>query len=209
MAYEADAVRYITDWLEGEAQHVADIVAGPKREQWFNAESFAALWRYNNIDQFVVYGEQTYSTILKETPFRDALNDESKSKLPDIVAFTPIEGNKYDIPFVVEAKVISRNESESKRKASLEKLREALTGAKGICGNAAAVGIVYLVAIAGEKVDPLPFFNEIGRQIDDVFVNESLVWLRKPAALHGLHLRATSFAYPACHVSVGLAAFHL
>lgn len=209
MAYEADAVRYIAEWLELNAQHVADVVVGPKREEWFNAESIVALWRHSDIDTFVVFGEQNYREALKETPFRDALDPTHNLKIPDIVAYTPSD-DKYDVPFVVEAKVLYRTESKSDRKASLAKLRGQILRAKEVCPSAGAIGLLYLVSVVGGLgVSPQPFFAEVHGLIKDVFTDKSLTWLREPCVLKGLQLCSTSFAYPATTVSVGLAAFSL
>ena len=209
MAYEATAVRYIVEWLELNAQHVADVVVGPKREEWFNAESIVALWRYSDIDAFVVFGEQNYREALRETPFKDALDPSHKLKIPDIVAYTP-NGEKYEVPFVIEAKVLYRTESKDERRASLTKLREQVSRAKEVCASAGAIGLVYLVSVVGGLgVTPQPFFAETHAQITDVFRGKTLTWLREPSTLKGLQLRSTSFAYPATTVSVGIAAFFL
>lgn len=203
MAYEADAVRYIVEWLEMNAQHAVDVVVGPKREEWFNAESIVALWRHSDIDRFVVFGEQNYREALKETPFRDALDPTHNLKIPDIVAYTPSD-DKYNVPFIVEAKVLYRTEPKNDRKASLTKLREQLLRAKQICPNTGTVGLVYLVSVVdGLGVSPQPFFAEVHGQIKDVFAGKNITWLREPCALKGLQLRSTSFAYPATTVSLG------
>jgi hypothetical protein len=209
MAYEADAVRYIVEWLELNAQHVADVVVGPKREEWFNAESIVALWRHSDIYSFVVFGEQNYREALKETPFKDALDPTHNLKIPDIVGYTP-SGDKYDVSFIVEAKVLYRSESKSDRKASLTKVREQILRAKEVCPSTGAIGLVYLVSVVGGLgVSPQPFFAEVHGQINDVFTGNKITWLREPCVLKGLQLCSTSFAYPATTVSVGLAAFFL
>jgi hypothetical protein len=190
------------------AQHVADVVVGPKREEWFNAESIAALWRHSSIDTFVVYGEQKYREALKETPFGDALDPVHNLRIPDIVAYTP-SNDKYDVPFIVEAKVLYRTESESDRKASLTELRDQILRAKEVCPSAGAIGLVYLVSVVGRRVHPRRFFDEVRGQVKDVFTDKNVTWLREPSVLKGLQLCRTSFAYPATTVSVGLAAFSL
>ena len=208
MAYETDATRYIAEWLELNAQHVADVVVGPKREEWFNAESVVALWRHSDIEKFVVFGEQNYREALKETQFGDALDPTHNLKIPDIVAYTPCD-DKYEVPFIVEAKVLYRTESKKERKASLTKLREQILRAKKVCPTAGAIGIVYLVSVIGLKVSPEPFFAEVHAQAKDVFSDKNVTRLREPSDLKGLPLRTTSFACPATSVSVGLAAFFL
>jgi hypothetical protein len=69
---------------------------------------------------------------------------------------------------------------------------------------------VYLVSVVGGLgVSPESLFAEVHGQAKDVFPDKNVTWLREPCVLKGLHLRSTSFAYPATTVSVGLAAFCL
>jgi len=209
LAYAADAVRYITEWLELNAQHVADIVVGPKREEWFNAESIVALWRHSDLDTFVVFGEQNYREALKETPFAAMLDPTHNLKIPDVVAFSP-SGEKYDVPFIIEAKVLYRTEAKSDRKASVTKLREQVLRARQVSPSTTAIGLVYLISlVTGVDVSPQPFFREVQSLIEEVFSDQTVSWLREPTVLKGLQLRSTSFAYPASTVSVGLTAFSI
>jgi hypothetical protein len=63
MAFECEAIRAIFDHFVTKQQLVADILVGPRREGWFNAESFVALSAISSTETFTVYGEQCYANI--------------------------------------------------------------------------------------------------------------------------------------------------
>jgi hypothetical protein len=231
MAYEAEAVKYITRRLESIAQHVAEVVGvGPKREEWFNAESIVAIGRYSSTDTYVVYGEQDYRKAMEETPFRDLMDSKHKDRIPDVVSYSPVDGNKYDVPFIIEAKVIYRSESQTLRTSTLTKLRKQILRAKEICPSAGAIGLLYLVDLhqgtniaekdwlLGQVHKQVPkgtsiwnsqqFFKEIYNQVTELFADKGLTWLREPSVLERLSHRTTNCGF-AVTVSVGLGAFSL
>ena len=215
MAIEDEVVNTIVAALEAKAQHVTNIVIGPKREEWFNAECFVAMSHYQTLEasSCIVYGEQEYKAALDQTPLAAALAAADEKKIPDLVGYSTAAGRgDYDVVFVLEAKVIYRHEDDPARKASLKKLREQLERAKGACPTACAIGIIYLVAIAGHGlgVVPEPFLAEMKMAVTTTCNGLQFRWVREPALLAGLRLHPTSFpAFPSAHVSVGVGAFVL
>ena len=70
--------------LEKNHEHVVNIAAGPKREDWFNAECIVALSHASRLSKFIVYGEQAYRTALKNAGWtRREIDDPEKR--PDIM----------------------------------------------------------------------------------------------------------------------------
>jgi hypothetical protein len=202
MAFEAEAATAVCEWLESHADHVVNVCAGPRREHWFNAEAFVALSHKARIDKFIVYGEQSYSTVLRGTAF--LVDSVDGKKLPDIVGFT---GD--DIDFVIEGKVILRSDSDAQRKTTLWKLRDQVERAKRCSSSCAALGVAYLISTAGANVAPEPFYQSVKSDLEAVLNGLAWRWLRAPAGLDGLRLRTTSFDFPVMTISVGIAVFAL
>jgi len=206
MAFEELAVKTISEWLESRAKHVIDISAGPRREGWFNAEAFVALSHKANIDSFVIYGEQNYSTILRGTALLADAADAQR--LPDLIGFA-LDKGQYAIDFVIEGKVILRSDAVARRMKALWELRDQVERAKRCCGSCAVVGICYLISNDGASVEPEPFYKSVGNDLEAILDSLNWRWLREPSALNGLRLRTTSFDYPQMTISVGAAAFVL
>jgi hypothetical protein len=204
MAYEESAVKTICEWLEQHAGHVIDVCAGPRREDWFNAEAFVALSHKASVDSFVVYGEQRYSTVLRGTAILADAAD--RGKLPDVIGFIAASPG-CDIDFIIESKVILGNDPPAWRNAVLCSLRDQAARAKRCCESSAALGLIYLISAAGPDVAPEPFYESVAADLTSVLSGLNWRWLRAPSSLYGLRLRSTSFAYPATHLSVGVAAF--
>jgi hypothetical protein len=214
MAVEDEIVDAIVKALEAKAQHVANIVVGPKREEWFNAECFVAVSHRQTLEasSYIVYGKQAYKEALAETPLAVVLDAADGAKIPDLVGYSTAAGrDDYDVVFVLEAKVFYRHEDPAARATALRKLREQLDRAKRACPTAAAIGVLYLVAIAGKGgVVPEPFLTMMKAETLTAFDGINIRWLREPALLAGLRLHGTSFpSYPSAHVSVGVGALLL
>ena len=104
MAFEREAIDAIFNHFNAKQQLVIDILAGPRREGWFNAESFVALSAITTFETFTVYGEQCYANIPKCV---------YGTRIPDMVGYTPDES----VAFVIEAKLFFRRDSTSHRKS--------------------------------------------------------------------------------------------
>jgi len=211
-----EAVRCLTEWFEANPVRLVDVVAGPKREHWFNAEAYVALSHAGGTETFILWGEQEWRTALKETRLTP-IKRLARLK-PDLVARS-YKGGIADIRFIIEAKLIYSYDTISDRSEILTKLHEQLTNAKAICPNASVVGLIYLVWHGGAGKDlAVSFYKKVGRQIEDIFAKKQQ-WIRQPSALRGLEAtlsrrgikwQITSFhSYPNIPTSVGVAALQI
>jgi len=124
---------------------------------------------------------------------------------------------EWDIPFIVEAKLIYNSDVGEDSTKSLTKLRQQLLVAKQSYKATTAIGILYLVVVQGlGGGNANAFHATITREVDAVFGKGAFTWLRRPSPL-GLRnlpkrspkegLMKTSFReYPRAWVNIGLAA---
>jgi hypothetical protein len=123
---------------------------------------------------------------------------------------------EWDVPFIIEAKLIYNSDLSEGSPKSLTKLREQLLIAKQSYKAGAAIGILYLVFVQGlGQGDVSTFHATITREVNGVFVAGTFKWLRKPTPLTLRNmpkkspktgLMKTSFPeYPRAWVNLGLA----
>jgi len=92
---------------------------------------------------------------------------------------------EWEIPFVIEAKLIYNSESGERRRASIKTLRQQLQEARTWYRAATAIGIIYLVFVQGRTDDSCEAFHTaISQEVASLFVREHVVWIRKPSVLH-------------------------
>jgi hypothetical protein len=100
------------------------------------------------------------------------------------------ENNKWktewEIPFVIEAKLIYSSETGDRRRASLRTLRQQLQEARKWYRAASAIGIVYLVFVQGRTHDSCEAFHTaISQEVASLSASEHVVWIRKPSLSAG------------------------
>jgi hypothetical protein len=206
MAFEREAIETIFKHFKAKQQQVVDILAGPRREGWFNAESFVALGTVCTPETFTVYGEQCYANIPKCI---------AGTRIPDIVGYTPDES----VAFIVEAKLFFRRDSASRRKKQLYGLVEQIQEAKRQCPNAPAIGLIHLACLssdpiqkkvktdsAGSRVTPDNLCAKIMRETEAELKAAPFTWLKPVHILTPIRGTMTSFGYPSVGVWFGMGA---
>ncbi len=131
---------------------MVDILAGPRREGWFNAESFVALTAISSTKTFTVYGEQCYANIPRCL---------TGTRIPDLVGYTPNES----VAFIIEAKLFFRRDSDNHRNKQLHRLIEQIQEAKRQCPSAPAVGLIYLACLSSDPLKKKARRDKIGFRV--------------------------------------------
>jgi hypothetical protein len=203
MAFEQEAVEALFDHFTAKQQLVVDVLAGPRREGWFNAESFVALSTISSTETFTVYGEQCYANMPTCV---------AGTRIPDIVGYTPDES----AAFVIEAKLFFRRDSDSHRKKHLHRLVEQIQEAKRQCPGAPSVGLIHLACLSsdplrktdtvGFRVSPESLCAKIMRETEAELRAVPSIWLKPVQILTPLEGKMTSFGYPSVGVWFGMGA---
>ena len=207
MAFEREAIEAIFDHFTAKQQLVVDILAGPSREGWCNAESFVEWNAISTGETFTIYGEQCYANVPRCV---------AGTRIPDIVGYTP----QGSVAFVVEAKLFFRRDSGSHRKKLLRRLIEQVQEAKRHCPDAPAVGLIHLVCLSsdplrkkaktdkvGFRVSPESLCAKIMRETEAELNPVHSTWLKPVQILTPINGKMTSFAYPSVGVWFGMGAF--
>ncbi len=206
MALEREAIEAIFKHFTAKQQQVVDILAGPRREGWFNAESFVALSAISTTETFTIYGEQCYANIPRCV---------AGTRIPDIVGYTPDES----VAFVIEAKLFFRRDSADHRKKQLHRLIEQIQEAKRQCPTTPAVGLIHLACLSsdcprkktktdkvGFRIAPDNLCAKIMRETEGQLGAVPYTWLKPVQILTPLERKMTSFGYPSVGVWFGLGA---
>ena len=206
MAFESEAIKAIFGHFSTRQQLVADILAGPRREGWFNAESFVALSAISNPETFTVYGEQCYANIPRRL---------AGTRIPDLVGYTP-DGS---VAFIIEAKLFFRRDPENHRNKQLHRLVEQMLEAKRQCPGAPAIGLIHLACLSsdplrkkarrgnvGFRVPPDNLCAKLMKEAEAELKAVPSTWLEPLRILTPLIGERTTFEYPSVHVSFGMGA---
>ena len=206
MAFEQLAVEALFDHFAAKQQLVVDVLAGPRREGWFNAESFVALGTISTTETFTVYGEQCYANMPTCV---------AGTRIPDIVGYTPDES----AAFVIEAKLFFRRDSDSHRKKQLHRLVEQIKEAKRQCPSAPSIGLIHLACLSsdpirkkaktdtvGFRISPESLCAKIMRETEAELKAVSSTWLKPVQIMTSLQGKMTSFGYPSVGVWFGMGA---
>ncbi|HEY1987573.1 MAG TPA: hypothetical protein VGG85_19315 [Terracidiphilus sp.] len=206
MAFESEAIRAVFGHFITRQQLVADILAGPRREGWFNAESFVALSAISSPETFTVYGEQCYANIPRCL---------AGTRIPDLVGYTPDES----VAFIIEAKLFFRRDSANQRKKQLRRLVEQMLEAKRQCPSAPAIGLVHLACLSSDPLKKKARGDNVGFRVtaDSLCVKLTKefeaelkavpsTWLEPLRILTPLLGKKTTFDYPSVHVWFGMGA---
>ena len=211
MSFENEAIKAIIEHFNAKQQQVADVLAGPRREGWFNAESFVALNAISTCDTFTVYGEQCYSNIPECLTSR---------RIPDLDGYV----SEKKVAFLIEAKLLFRRDNETKRRKLLHRLVTQLQEGKQRCPKVPVVGLLHLACLssdptnhkrkganrkveAGVRITPDRFCKKIAGEIEAELKEFNPVWLQSPRMLTQQDTgQPTSFAYPSVHVWFGIGA---
>jgi hypothetical protein len=124
----------------------------------------------------------------------------------------------WEIPFVIEAKLLYGSETRERRTESLKTLCQQLQEAKKWYKTAAAIGILYLVCVQGHTDDSWESFHAlISKEVASLFAPEPIVWIRKASLLQLRDMpkhspkpgfMKTSFReFPIAWVCLGMGAF--
>jgi hypothetical protein len=206
MAFESEAIKAIFGHFTTRQQLVADILAGPRREGWFNAESFVALSAISSPETFTVYGEQCYANIPRCL---------AGTRIPDLVGYTP---NK-SVAFIIEAKLFFRRDSANHRNKQLHRLIEQILEAKRQCPSAPAVGLIHLACLSSDPLKKKARSDKVGSRVPvDTLCGKVMqeveaelkavpsTWLEPLRILTPLLGKRTTLCYPSVHVWFGMGA---
>jgi hypothetical protein len=203
------AVQSIVTRFETKAKDVANVLAGPRREGWFNAESLIALSKQSSLKLKMAYGEQGYRKICKGVSGKTTKG--KRRRIPDLVLY-----NWKNEPLVIiEAKLVYRSDTAKKRDELIRELADQILEAKNCCPIATCVGIVYLISRTSDRprkhvrqtTDRFCF--EIKTKLEDLLKSMQYNWVREPSILPRLNPRATSFTNVGVSVWLGLGAVAL
>ncbi len=196
--------------LASQIGHLANLVAGPKREAWFNAELFVTLNECGPAfpsGQLAVYGEQSFRTVLRNAELGGGdLGDRDK---PDLVAFH-MSGDE-PLAMVIEQKIVYSSDADAGESAIQELDRQLKNGARQL--QVPALGVVYLVkapqtwepAARPMGVDPTRFIDDARNLILRLLPDADYDWAMEPALVGG-NRTFTTMAYPACFFAIAMAA---
>lgn len=209
MAFESEAIKAIFGHFITRQQLVADILAGPRREGWFNAESFVALSTISSPETFTVYGEQCYANIPRCL---------AGTRIPDLVGYTPDES----VAFIIEAKLFFRRDSDNQRNKQLHRLIEQMLEAKRQCPSAPAVGLIHLACLSSDPLKKKARSDKVGfrvpvdtlcakvmQEVEAELKAVPSTWLEPLRILTPLSGKRTTFDFPSVHVWFGMGAIAL
>ncbi len=169
-------------------QHVANIILGPKREAWFNAEVFVIACNASPYPSGDVafYGEQNFKTILALFG-KLAPTQPGAARMPDLVGHWSTDDPSLAV--VVEQKVIYSDDA-TLGVAAVRDLELQMKNAVEQLG-VPAVGIVYMIKAPGTWGGrflgnlPDPFYSAVEMLIDQHLPSPQHQWVRRPSALVG------------------------
>ena len=198
----------MADWIVAhllvDPARVADVLAGPKREGWFNSEAFVALSRRTEPDAafpgaptFACYGEREYGTIMAS--LTAAAPTVYGRRRPDVVVFDGNAGPQGVIA-IIETKLFVAGENPT---AELQRLDQQLGAVRQVLPHAAAIGLV-LVAEAPYRTPGTTskVLGGVRQACDTLLPAPRYAWLPCHDLTATDLVHATSFQYPAMTVSL-------
>lgn len=144
----AELANWIANHFAVNQQRTADVLAGPKREAWFSAETFSALCHAAPPDPsvpelpvFSCWGEDAFRSIFErvDAALPTPLGAQPRRR-PDVVCYLPQNGPNA-IDAIIELKLIINDENSS---AALEDLRSQLQNARVFSSTAKVLGLIFV-----------------------------------------------------------------
>ena len=183
------------------------MLAGPKRETWFSAETFVALCSAARplegnelLPDFSCWGEQQFSTIFDRIEAR--IGDGEHRRKPDIVCYSPARGEDA-IDTVIELKLILNDENPN---ACLGELKAQLLNARKLFPRARVLAMLFLAAAPLRT--PGAFDKAVGELESSVSSllpeREGFLWIAGHHCTPIFEQVDTGFHYPAMKVSLAL-----
>jgi hypothetical protein len=210
----------IADWtskyfLENQ-KRTAHVLAGPKRETWFSAETFVALsyaakpLEDNEIlPQFSCWGEQQFASVFAKVE-ADAGTPEGIRRKPDIVCYLPENGVEA-IDTIVEIKLLLNDEKPGSVLEGEKGLKLQMQNARSLCPDAKVLGLVFLAA--APFISPATFDLAVKNAITEanrIFpASEGFSWVSGHEFACVFKNVPTDFHYPAMNVCLALGAVEL
>jgi hypothetical protein len=199
---------WIREYFSMNQARTAQVLAGPKRETWFSAETFVALCRAAKplgdnewVPDFSCWGEQQFSTIFKLIQATRGEGDHDRK--PDIVCYRPIDGPDA-VGTVIEIKLV-RNHEDSQ--SCLGELKSQLLNARRLFPNADVLGVIFVAAAPLNT--PGSFEKIIARLANTVSVllpeDQGFTWVPDHRFTPIFKQISTQLYYPAMSVSLTLA----
>ena len=188
------------------ANRVASVVVGPRREGWFNSEAFVALMEaFNPLEQggFSVYGEENFKTALLKLNWPDA--GGLTSKIPDLVGYSA-DTNAPPV-FILEAKLVFDHDAD-RGLAAIQALSAQLKNARTIVPGVPVIGVVY-AARSPLPGDVTSFFRKLSLIMEtELSTSEGFDWVAGQPVhiIPGLSNISPGFKGWNCHSSVGIGA---
>jgi len=189
-------------------EQTAKVLAGPKRETWFSAETFVALHSATGTfvsrdsgPRFSCWGEDQFSSVFERVNAGVPETDGVGNK-PDIVCYRPDDGVGA-VEAILELKLLLNDESPT---SSLKKLKEQVLTARQLFPKTRALGLIFIAAV--------PFLTPgtFDRNIDNAKHQAELIlppgegfsWVYGHDFARVFDVVSTGFYYPAMHVSLAL-----
>jgi hypothetical protein len=211
MPSSADLAAWIANYFAANQQRVAEVLAGPKRETWFSAETFVALSHAAVPDPtepilsiFSCWGEEEFKKMFSKVPAAmPAPTGAQPKRRPDVVCYSPKDGAEA-IDAILELKLVLNDENPT---AGLVNLKNQLQNARTMAPKAKVLGLTFFAAAPLKTPGTFETAGcslraEIEKQMPD---NEGFAWVTGHEAVPVFRTVLTRFHYPSMTVSLGLA----
>ena len=184
------------------------MLAGPKQERWFSAETFIALShaaqpvKDNEIlPDFSCWGEEQFSTLFAKLQVTSGIVEGIRRR-PDVVCYLPDEG-ELAIDAILELKLILNAE---KPESALTELKAQLLNARRLGPKSKVLGLIFLAA--APLITPGTFERAIqtARSAAECVLpdSEGFSWVSGHTFACVFQGVPTDFHYPSMSVSLAL-----
>lgn len=201
----------IADWssnyFAANQQRVAHVLAGPKRETWFSAETFVALNLASRplkgnelLTEFSCWGEEQFSTVFNKV--KGKAGQGVTDRKPDVVCYLPQNGDEA-IDAVLELKLVLNAENPA---AGLTDLKSQLLNARSLAPKAKVLGLVFIAAAPLKTPGTFDksvrnLRTEMERLLPDA---EGFSWVEGHDVSYVFRTVYTQFHYPSMTTSLAL-----
>jgi hypothetical protein len=202
----------IADWVSNHFAanqlHTANILAGPKRETWFSAETFVALCSASRplkedplLPEFSCWGEEQFATIFKKVSAKQGIGDTGRK--PDIVCYLPKDGDEA-IDAILELKLVLNSENPI---SAVNDLKAQMNNARGLSSNSKVLGLIFYAAAPYKT--PGTFdksTRDLRVAIEQILPDaEGFAWVAGHETANIFRTVYTTYHYPSMVVSLALA----
>lgn len=211
----ADLAAWVANFFAANQQRTAEVLAGPKRETWFSAETFVALSHAAGPDPdepilpiFSCWGEEEFKTVFTKVATKLAAPPGGQPRRrPDVVCYLPKNGADA-IHAILELKLVLNDEDPG---AGLADLKTQLQNARAMSATAKVLGLTFFAAAPLKTPGTFEKASrELRARIEGVFpTNEGFTWVAGHEVAPVFRTVLTRFHYPSMAVSLGLGVIEL